>query len=168
MAKSKSKDDKSANLTDKQKLFAQEYLIDLNATGAYRRAGYAGTGNSAEVCASQLLSNPKVSSYIQECMNKRSEKVQIDAEYVLSTIKETVERCKQVRPVLRANGEQVYVDTPDGDVVPAFTFDSGAVLKGAELLGKHLKMFTDKVEHTGAGGGAIETSLTVTFVDSNS
>jgi phage terminase small subunit len=46
-------------------------------------------------------------------------------------------------------GKPVYVETPDGQVVPAFTFEPMAVLKGAELLGKHLKMFTDKVEHSG-------------------
>lgn len=36
-----------------------------------------------------------------------------------------------------------------------YRFDAGNVLKGCELLGKHLKMFTDKTEISGPGGGAV-------------
>jgi phage terminase small subunit len=143
---------KDSKLTPKQQRFADEYLIDLNATAAYKRAGYAGKGRSAENAASRLLGSVGVAKYIQNSINKRSEELAIDAKYVLTTIHETVERCKQAYPVLDRKGEQVYVRAGDGvdsELVPAFTFDAGAVLKGAELLGKHLKMFTDKVEHSG-------------------
>jgi phage terminase small subunit len=139
-------------LTAKQKRFADEYLIDLNATAAYKRAGYKGQGNSAEVTASRLLSNHKVAKYVQEAMDKRSNDLGIDAKYVLTTIKETIDRCRQVHPVLDRKGEQVYVKVGEEDgaeLVPAFMFDATGVLKGAELLGKHLKMFTDKIEHGG-------------------
>ena len=143
---------KKGGLNAKQKRFVAEYLIDLNATAAYKRAGYIAQGNSAEVNACVLLSNPKVAVAVQDSMKKRSEELEIDARYVLSTIKETVERCRQVAPVLDRKGEQVYVMVGDGldaKLAPAFTFDSTAVLKGAELLGRHLKMFTDKTEHSG-------------------
>ena len=137
-------------ITTKQKRFADEYLIDLNATAAYKRAGYNGQGNSAEVTASRLLSNHKVKKYIQDAMDKRSNDLGIDAKYVLTTIKETIDRCRQVHPVLDRKGDQVYVTVGEEsttELVPAFMFDAAGVLKGAELLGKHLKMFTDKVEH---------------------
>ena len=142
------------SLNPKQERFANEYLIDLNATAAYKRAGYKGQGKSAEVAACQLLGNVRVSAYIQKAMNKRSNDLGIDANYVLSTIKETVDRCRQVHPVLDRKGEQVYVLVgEDGEqLVPAFEFDSTGVLKGAELLGRHLKMFTDKLEHSGKDG----------------
>ncbi len=55
-----------------------------------------------------------------------------------------MERCKQAEPVRYQNGDPVMIDTPDGEIVPAYKFDSTAVLKGAELLGRHLAMFTDK------------------------
>ncbi len=137
----------SANLTPKQQRFVAEYLIDLNATAAYKRAGYKGTGNSAEVTASQLLSNPKVAKVVKTALDKRSEDLDIDAKYVLTTIRDTIDRCSQAVPVRDKEGGET------GE----YRFDAGAVLKGAELLGKHLKMFTDKVEHSG--------SVTVEVVD---
>ena len=139
-------------LSEKQKRFCDEYLIDLNATRAYKRAGYKGVGNSAEVAASQLLRNIQVAKYLKERIDQRAEKTQIDAEYVLRTIKTTVERCAQSEPVM-VNGEQV------GE----YKFDAAAVLKGAELLGRHLKMFTDKTEVTGKDGGAQKHEVTVTM-----
>ncbi|MES0444993.1 MAG: terminase small subunit [Desulfobacterales bacterium] len=136
------------DLSRKQKLFVQEYLIDLNATQAAVRAGYS--PKTATEQASRLLTHVKVSTAIQNSMNDRSERTGIDSDYVLSSIHDTVERCKQSKPVTYKNGDPVLCETPDGKIVPAYSFDSGAVLKGCELLGKHLKMFTDKVEHSGA------------------
>lgn len=133
------------SLTAKQQRFVAEYLIDLNATAAYKRAGYKGQGNTAEVTASQLLSNPKVAEAVKTAMDKRSDDLGIDARYVLTTIKDTIERCAQAVPVRDKDGEET------GE----YKFDAGAVLKGAELLGKHLKMFTDKTELSGPNGGAI-------------
>lgn len=148
-------------LTAKQELFIQEYLIDLNATAAYKRAGYAAEGHSAEASAARLMSNVEVARRIQEAMDKRSGDLGIDARYVLSTIKETIDRCRQVSPVLDRKGEQVYVrvgEDEGAELKPAFTFDATGVLKGAELLGKHLKMFTDKTEITGKNGEPLNTA----------
>jgi len=60
-----------SKLTAKQRRFADEYLIDLNATAAYKRAGYAGDGHGAEVNASRLLSNAEVENVR---MGKRNNK----------------------------------------------------------------------------------------------
>ena len=134
-------------LTPKRRRFVEEYLIDLNGAGAYVRAGYtAKNGNVAAVEASRLLSNPNIEVAIEEATAARSERTGITQDYVLSTIRETIARCSQAEPVLDRKGEPVYVETPSGDDMPAYTFDSGAVLRGCELLGRHLKMFTDRVE----------------------
>lgn len=78
-----------ANLTPKQQRFVEEYLIDLNATQAYIRAGYAVKNeDTAAATASKLLRNAKVQEAIQEAQNKRSERVQIDADYVLRRLVE--------------------------------------------------------------------------------
>lgn len=143
-----------AGMNDKQKRFVEEYLIDLNATQAAIRAGY-----SAKTATSQgerLLRNVDVQRLVVEAQAARSERTGITADYVLATIQDTIERCRQARPVLDRKGEPILVELPNGELAPAYTFDSTAVLKGAELLGKHLKLFTDKVEHTGKDGGPIQ------------
>lgn len=70
-------------LTAKHKKFADEYLIDLNATAAYGRAGYKAKGNAAEVNASRLLSNAKVQEYIQQRMKDRAKRTEITQDRVL-------------------------------------------------------------------------------------
>ncbi len=131
-------------LTPKQQRFISEYLVDLNATQAAIRAGYA--KKSADVEGSRLLVNAKVSAAIAAAQAKRSKRTEIDADYVLASIVETMERCKQAEPVTYQNGEPVMIDAPAGEIAPAYKFDAAAVLKGAELLGRHLAMFTDKLE----------------------
>jgi phage terminase small subunit len=146
-------------LTPKQELFVKEYLIDMNATQAYLRAGYQVNENTAAVNAKRLLSNAKIQAALQEEMDQRAERTKITADYVLNTIHETVERCRQAYPVLDRRGNQVYAETPDGEMLPAYAFDSKGVLKGCELLGKHLKLFTEKHELTGKDGGPIVVKL---------
>lgn len=68
-------------LTDKQQLFVDEYLVDLNATQAAIRAGYS--PNTAEQQASRLLSNVKVQEAIREAQEKRAARVNITADMVL-------------------------------------------------------------------------------------
>ncbi|MEN6620135.1 MAG: hypothetical protein ABFD50_01090, partial [Smithella sp.] len=43
-------------------------------------------------------------------------------------------------------GKPFFIKNPDGVSTAAYMFDSKGVLRGCELLGKHLKLFTDKVE----------------------
>ena len=63
---------------------------------------------------------------------------------------DTIERCRQAKPVYDKAGDPVLVfNEQDQTIVPAYEFDSSAVLRGAELLGKHLKLFTDKTEVSG-------------------
>lgn len=82
-------------------------------------------------------------------MDARAKRVEVTADYVLNTIVETIERCRQsVRPKVNKAGEHELTETPDGEGL-AYVFDAGNALRGAELLGKHLKLFTDKIEHSG-------------------
>lgn len=70
-------------LNDMQVRFVEEYLIDLNRTAAYRRAGYKGEGNTAYVNASRLLRNAKVSRAIRDALGERSRRVKITQDEVL-------------------------------------------------------------------------------------
>lgn len=128
-------------MNDKQLRFVEEYLIDLNATAAYKRAGYSAKGTTAEVNASRLLGNAKVSAAVKKAMDKRSEKVGRTAEDVLRDLE-----------LVKADAMQRIPDK-DGNMV---MLDHSAAIRALELEGKHRKMWTDKMEHTGPEGGPLE------------
>jgi phage terminase small subunit len=154
-----SKEQSAPKLTIKQETFVAEYLVDLNATQAAIRAGYS--AKTANEQGSRLLANVSVQKLIQERMNQRSERLEITSDYVLNTIVDTIERCRQAKPVFDRKGDPVLVETPEGELAQAYVFDSGAVLKGSELLGRHLKLFTEKMEHTGKDGKDLPQSAPI-------
>ena len=135
------------SLTPKQHRFVGEYLLDLNAKQAAIRAGYS--AKTAEWIGPQLLGKTHVSAEIQRAIADRSKRTEITQDYVLKTIYETVERCRQAEPVTDKNGEQIVVESQTGDMLPAFVFDAKNVLKGCELLGKHLGVFEKDNEQKG-------------------
>ena len=129
-------------LTAKQQRFVDEYLKDLNATQAAIRAGYS--NHSADSICHENLRKHEYEKALRSATQERSQRTAITQDYVLSGIVEVVERCRQVAPVLDRSGEQILVETPTGELAPAFEFDAKNVLKGLELLGKHLNLFAEK------------------------
>lgn len=129
-------------LTARETAFVEEYLVDLNALAASKRAGYS--EKSASQISVKLLTKVHIKAAIQERMDARQERTGITADYVLSKIKETIERCSQAEPVLVYSAEEKQM-VPNGE----WKFEHTGVLKGCELLGKHLKLFTEKIEVTG-------------------
>lgn len=74
-------------LTEKQKRFADEYLIDLNATRAYKVA-YPNVkkDNTASQAGSRMLRNVKVASYIEKRMRDREKRTEITQDMVLKEL----------------------------------------------------------------------------------
>jgi phage terminase small subunit len=70
-----------AKLTPKQRVFVQEYLIDLNATQAAIRAGYS--PRTANVIASENIAKPYIKNEIDKVMAERSKRTGINADRVL-------------------------------------------------------------------------------------
>ena len=68
-------------LTPKQQRFVDEYLIDLNATQAAIRAGYS--RNSARQIGVENLTKPVIAAAVAKAKRERSERTEIDAEWVL-------------------------------------------------------------------------------------
>ena len=85
-------------LTDKQKQFCEEYLIDLNATQAAIRSGYS--KNSAKEIGCQHLTKLNIQEYIQELKNKRSERVQITQDDIARDLIEIKDACKKLNPAV--------------------------------------------------------------------
>jgi len=121
-------------LTKQKKLFAKEYIIDLNATQAAIRAGYS--EHTATKQGSRLLTTVEVEEEVQRLMDKRAKKVEISAEDILNDILDTRDTCKSNMLVQTEFGEKLDTTAVNGRN------------KANELLGKHLKLFTDKVETT--------------------
>ncbi|MGN0619208.1 MAG: terminase small subunit [Ruminiclostridium sp.] len=71
-------------ITRKQKLFCDEYLIDLNATQAAIRAGYS--VETAGSIGSENLKKPEISAYIGKAMAERSKRTGITADRVINEI----------------------------------------------------------------------------------
>lgn len=127
-------------LTPKKRLFVAEYLIDLNATQAAMRAGYS--AKTAHSQGPRLLEDVEIRKMINSANESRAEKAGISAQWVLDNIKAVAVRCMQGEPVReKIDGE--WVNTGE------WKFDSSGANKALENLGKHLKLFTDKIEHTG-------------------
>lgn len=125
-------------LTAKERLFVAEYLVDKDATNAYRRAGYA--ARSAKQSAYKMLKKDHIRSAIKAALQKQEERTLITADQVLLDIK--------------AIGDRALVDE-----------DYAQALRSRELLGKHYKLFAERVEHTGKDGGPIATTTTQDLTD---
>lgn len=73
-------------LTDKQEMFCVEYLVDLNATQAAIRCGYAVASANRE--GSRLLSNVGIQARIAQLREERAERTKIDADWLLKRLAE--------------------------------------------------------------------------------
>jgi phage terminase small subunit len=136
----------AGNLTPKQHRFVEEYLVDLNATQAAVRAGYS--ERTAYSQGQRMLKDVEVAAAVQAAMDSRAQRTEITADYVLSNIAEVVERTMQRAPVMVGRGED-RTQLTDDEGRHVWEFNANGANKALELLGKHLKLFTDKVEHSG-------------------
>jgi phage terminase small subunit len=141
----------ATKLTAKQQAFCEEYLVDLNATQAAIRAGYS-EKTSSEM-GYENLSKPQIAEVIAGLQAKRSAETKLDAQWVLDRLQRVHDRCMQEEAVKDADG-------PTGE----YKFEHSGANKSLELIGKHLAMFTEKKELTGANGGPIQTDSIFEFI----
>lgn len=130
-------------MTEKQKRFCDEYLIDCNATRAYK-AVYRSIKSDevARKAGSRLLTNVDVKKYItnrmEEIHNEKTADAQEVIEYLTSVLRGesssteivvegTGDGCSEARTIEKAPSEKER-------------------LKAAELLGKRYGLYTDKVD----------------------
>lgn len=130
-------------MTEKQKLFADEYLIDLNATRAYR-AVYKNIKNDgvARRNGSRLLTNADIQKYIDDRLEEIHNEKTADAQEVM----------EYLTSVLRgeSTSEEIVVEGLGDGCSEARTMEKRPSekdrLKAAELLGKRFGLYTDKVD----------------------
>ena len=128
-------------MTPRQRRFVDEYLIDLNATAAALRAGYA--RSTAEDQSYRLLKQPEIAAAIGAAQKERAERLRLTQDYVLGNLIELAERCMQKVPVMvRRGGVQVHSTDEAGHHM--WTFNATGATRALELIGKHLGMFVDQ------------------------
>jgi phage terminase small subunit len=157
-------------LTDKQEAFVQEYLVDLNATQAAIRAGYS--ENSAKQIGHELMGKAEIQEALASAMKARADRLEVKADDILrelmfilkSDLAQAYDEDGRVLPVhqmpenFRRALAAVEVDEilerdqadPQGPrVLAGFTkkLKLWDKTKAAEMLGKYLKLWVDKVEH---------------------
>ena len=145
-------------MTNKQKRFCDEYLIDCNATQAAIRAGYS--INNADKIGSELLGKTRVSEAISKAMAERSRRTGISQDRVVnelakiafvnmldvvdeegrirSTASEDDLAC--IESIKHKESSSINGDSTEREVKIA------SKLKALELLGKHLGMWNDKLD----------------------
>ena len=122
-------------LNDKQKLFCQEYMKDLNATQAAIRAGYS--EKTARNIACENLTKPYIQEYIQELQEGIKKRNQITVDEIMQDLIEVKNRCLQNVPVMyfdKIDKEWKHEGKEDGE--PVYKFDSNGATKALDLLGK--------------------------------
>lgn len=134
-------------LNPKQKLFAKEFIVDLNATHAAIRAGYS--EKTAKQIGSKLLTKVDLRAYVAELMDERSKRTMVDADYVVRHLIEVNGRCLQKVPVMVFDPiDKRMVQEQDENGNDVWQFDSNGANRSLELLGRHLAMFTEKTRVT--------------------
>ena len=125
-------------LTPKQSTFCREYVVDLNGTQAAIRAGYS--PRSANEQAARALAKANIRAEVNRLLDERTQRVEVDADFVVRALVENVLRSMQAIPIRDSEGN------PNGE----YRYNGAVANKALELLGRHLGMFTDKheIEHS--------------------
>lgn len=165
-------------LTDKQRRFVDEYLVDLNATQAAIRAGYS--AKTAYSQAERLLRNVDVARAVEDAKAARAARVEVSADYVLRRLVEIDQMDvldimtddMSLKPVSEwpLIWRQYLSGFDLADMFEGRGEDREMVgilkkikwpdkVKNLELLGRHVSVraFREQVEHSGPGGGPIQS-----------
>lgn len=168
-------------LSNKQRRFVDEYLVDLNATQAAIRAGYA--PKRADAIGYENLRKPDIAAHISERMKDREKRTEITQDMVVAELAKI--GFADIRKALKWGPEIYVIDKDTGEAVasngvsliPSEDIDDTTAAAISEIsqtaqgiklklhdkraalvdLGRHLGMFKDKVELTGKDGAPIET-----------
>lgn len=155
-------------MTPAQKRFADEYLIDLNATRAYKVAyPNCKKDETAAQAGSRLLRNVKVKEYIDIRQKKLEEKSGVTQQRIIEELAKIA--FADIRKAYDKNGNLRPIQDLDDDTAGAiigvesfeeydgrgddreYIGDTKKIkmadkIRAAELLGKHLGMFKEKIE----------------------
>lgn len=126
-------------LTEKQKIFCDEYIISLNATQAAIKAGYA--EKTAYAIGAENLKKPKIQSYISERMEQKESSLIATQDEVLQYLTSVLRGESQTTDTVLVGIGDGYQEVQEVEKKPS----EKERLKAAELLGKRYGLYTDKI-----------------------
>lgn len=129
------------SLTEKQRLFVEEYMKDLDPGPAVKRAGFLCKPGNEGAMGRQFLKHPGIRYSIDALKARRAKESDVTSDFVLRKVLSVIKRCEEAE----ARGEKV---------------DNPSILRATELLMRHLGMLRDRTEISGPDGGPIETKET--------
>jgi phage terminase small subunit len=162
-------------LTPKQAAFCREYLIDFNASAAAVRAGYS--ESTAGVIGYENLNKPQIKAVVAAAAAEKMAEIDYSSSRVLKELARlamfdpaklfnedgSIKRIQDMDEDTRmgiAGFEVVELPRGGGTLKKFRLADKGANL---ERLGRYHKLFTDKQEHSGPGGGPIALTAVPNF-----
>lgn len=137
-------------LSEKQRRFVREWLVDMNGTRAAVRAGYS--EKSAANTASRLMKDPDVQAYRNELLKAKFDELGITRHSLAVEVYEMMQKCKGGTPHMVWNSDTKTYE-PDG----TWEQNEKGLYKGAELLSRLLDKMDGAAEEEGAD---YETMLT--------
>lgn len=171
MGRPTEKTDKVKELSPQHDRFCREYIIDENAVRAYQRS-YPNSGyNAAAVSAHELLKKTKIAARIEELRDERNKRLEVSADRVLAELaklafynpRDLFDDDGRLKPITEMDPDSSAViagietrheitekgddKTADITVLTKIKLSDKGV--NLERLGRHLKLFTDKVDHSG-------------------
>lgn len=126
-------------LTEKQKIFCDEYIISLNATQAAIKAGYA--EKTAYAIGAENLKKPKIQSYISERMEQKESSLIATQDEVLQYLTSVLRGESQTTDTVLVGIGDGWQEVQEVEKKPS----EKDRLKAAELLGKRYGLYTDKI-----------------------
>lgn len=173
MGRPTEKTDKVKELLPQHDRFCREYIIDENAVRAYQRAyrESQATYESAAASATRLLKDAKIQSRIEELRDERNKRLEVSADRVLAELaklafynpRDLFDDDGRLKPITEMDPDSSAViagietrheitekgddKTADITVLTKIKLSDKGV--NLERLGRHLKLFTNKVDHSG-------------------
>jgi phage terminase small subunit len=140
------------------------YLVadpQMNETEAYLKVNPNVKRKSACDCARRFLAKEEVRAYVAHLLEERSKRMEMDEDWVIGRLRDICDRCMQAVPVY--GRELSTEEEEDNDRVPEpiyYKFDANGATKALELIGKHMKMFSDK---TDSGGTSVMVNINLGY-----
>ena len=143
-------------MTEKQHKFADEYIIDCNATRAYKAAyPRVKKDGTAAAAAVRLLRNVKVEKYVSEKLAELSDERCADAKEVMEYLTSVMRGESESEIIIVEGTGEGYSEARRVTKNP----DEKEKLKAAELLGKRFGLFSDKLQLEGSAKVVIVDDL---------